>query len=239
MSDHTMRQYDVELDDMRTRVLQMGGYVEQQVVSALNGFMEGDMTLIERVIENDHRVNELEVEMDDACAQIIARRQPTAKDLRSVMSISKSVTDLERIGDEAKKIAKVARTLHQNEPAVRPRVQLRHLGGLAVEQLRKSLDAMARMDMDAAAEVVREDRELDTEFKSVMRQLITYMMEDPRTISRGIDILFAAKALERIGDHAKNMSEQTIFLVHGRDVRHIGVHEMLREVGHPDAPKSE
>lgn len=234
MNEHTMRQYDIELDGVRTRVLQMGGYVEQQVVGALNGFMEGDLNLIERVIENDHRVNELEVEMDEVCNQIIARRQPTAKDLRTIMSISKVVTDLERIGDEAKKIAKVARSLYQNEPSGRPRTQLKHLGLQAVDQLRKSLDAMARMDVDAAAEVVREDKELDGEFKAVTRQLITYMMEDARTISRGIDILFAAKALERIGDHAKNIAEYTIFLVRGRDVRHIGVHEVLKEVGYSD-----
>lgn len=235
MSEHTVRQYDVELDDMRTRVLQMGGYVEQQVVKAMEGLLEGDAALIERVIDNDKRVNALEVELDEACAQIIARRQPAAKDLRAIISVSKAVNDLERIGDEAKKIAKVARSLHQNEPAGRPRVQLKHLGTLAVEQLRKALDGLARLDVDAAAEVVKEDRELDSEFKAVMRQLITYMMEDPRTISRGIDILFAAKALERIGDHAKNIAEYTIFLVRGRDVRHIGVSEVMKEVGYPES----
>ncbi|MBS1208617.1 MAG: phosphate uptake regulator PhoU [Proteobacteria bacterium] len=232
MSEHTTRQYDVELDDMRTRVLQMGGYVELQVVKAMEGLLEGDISVIERVIENDKRVNELELELDEACAQIIARRQPAAKDLRAIVSVSKAVTDLERIGDEAKKIAKVARLLHEHEPSGRPRVQLKHLGSLAVEQLRKALDGMARLDVDSAAEVVKEDRELDNEFKSVMRQLITYMMEDPRTISRGIDILFAAKALERIGDHAKNIAEYTIFLVRGRDVRHIGVSEVMKEVGY-------
>jgi phosphate transport system protein len=234
-SDHTVRQYDVELENIRTRVLQMGGYVEQQVVSALNAFMDGDMELIERVIENEQHVNALELEMDEACTQIIARRQPAAKDLRTIIIVSKAVTDLERVGDEAKKIAKVARTLYQNEPSGRPRVQLRHLGSLAIEQLRKSLDAMARSDVDAAAEVVREDSNLDSEFKAVMRLLITFMMEDPRTISRGIDVLFAAKALERIGDHAKNIAEYTIFQVGGRDVRHIGVSEILKEVGHPEA----
>lgn len=232
MSDHTVHQYDVELEHMRTRVLQMGGYVEQQVVKAMEGLLEGDLSLIERVIENDKHVNELEIELDEACAQIIAKRQPAAKDLRAIISVSKAVTDLERIGDEAKKIAKVARSLHENEPAGRPRVQVKHLGNLAVEQLRKSLDSMARLDVDAAVEVVKEDRELDSEFKAVMRQLITYMMEDPRTISRGIDVLFAAKALERIGDHAKNIAEYTMFLVGGRDVRHIGVTEVMKKVGY-------
>jgi phosphate transport system protein len=235
MSEHTVRQYDVELDGIRTRVLQMGGYVEQQVVGALNGFMDDDQVLIERVIENEQHVNALELELDETCTQIIARRQPAAGDLRTIMIVSKVVTDLERIGDEAKKIAKLARALNQREPTGRPRVQLRHLGTLAIEQLRKSLDAMARTDADSAAEVVREDRDLDAEFKGVMRQLITYMMEDPRTISRGIDIMFAAKALERIGDHAKNIAEHTIFLAGGRDVRHAGVTEIFREIGRPEA----
>jgi phosphate transport system protein len=234
MTDHTMRQYDVELEGIRSRVLQMGGYVELQVVKALEGLTHGDATVIERVIENDQKVNEIEVELDDECAQIIARRQPAASDLRSILTVIKVVNDLERVGDEAKKIAKAARTIHTQDYSTRPRVQLRHVGELAIEQLRKALDAMARLDLDAAAEVVKQDKELDAEFKSVMRQLITFMMEDPRTISRGIDILFAAKALERIGDHAKNIAQHTIFMVRGRDVRHIGVAEIMKEVGYPE-----
>ncbi|HEX5125856.1 MAG TPA: phosphate signaling complex protein PhoU [Rhodocyclaceae bacterium] len=231
MSEHTMRQYDVELDNIRTRVLQMGGYVELQVVKALEGLLEGDATTIDRVIENDHRVNELEVELDEACAQIIAKRQPAAGDLRAILSVSKVVTDLERIGDEAKKIAKVAKAMHLADSlAPTPRVQLRHIGNLAIDLLRKSLDAFARLDIDSAAEVVKQDKDVDAEFKSVMRQLITFMMEDARTISRGIDLLFAAKAMERIGDHAKNISEYVIFLVRGKDVRHVGLEEIQREV---------
>ncbi|MDQ8023086.1 MAG: phosphate signaling complex protein PhoU [Moraxellaceae bacterium] len=222
MNDHTHHQYDLELDGIRTRVLQMGGYVELQVVQALEGLLKGEMDVIDRVIENDHRVNELERELDEACAQIIAKRQPAANDLRTIMSVSKAVTDLERIGDEAKKIAKMAKVLHSGDAgAGTPRVQLRHLGNLAIELLRKSLDAMARLDVDAALEAHGEDKQLDAEFKSVMRQLITFMMEDPRTISRGIDVLFAAKAFERIGDHSKNLAEYVVFLVEGRDVRHV------------------
>jgi phosphate transport system protein len=223
MTDHTVRQYDVELEGIRTRVLQMGGYVELQVVKALEGFLYGDMAVIERVIENDKRVNELEIELDEACTQIIAKRQPAASDLRSVLVVSKVVTDLERVGDEAKKIAKVARSIHTPDAvATTPRVQLQHLGNLAVELLRKALDSMARLDIPSATEVVTQDKDVDAEFKSVMRQLITYMMEDPRTISRSIDVLFAAKSLERIGDHAKNVSQHVVFLVDGRDVRHLG-----------------
>ncbi|MFT4174172.1 MAG: phosphate signaling complex protein PhoU [Rhodocyclaceae bacterium] len=231
MNEHTVRQYDIELDNIRTRVLQMGGYVEQQVVKALEGLTEGDAMVIDRVIGNDHRVNELEVELDEAIAQIIAKRQPAAGDLRSILSVSKVVTDLERIGDEAKKISKVAKILHETEAmTATPRVHLRHIGGLAIDLLRRSLDAFARLDIDAAGEVVRLDKEIDIEFKSVMRQLITFMMEDPRTISRGIDLLFAAKAMERVGDHAKNIAEYVIFQVRGRDVRHVGLEELQREI---------
>jgi phosphate transport system protein len=231
MTDHTVRQYDVELESIRTRVLQMGGYVELQVVKALEGLLAGDLATIDRVIDNDHRVNELEVELDEACAHIIAKRQPAASDLRSILTVSKVVTDLERVGDEAKKIAKVAKSIHTPDAiATTPRVQLQHLGNLAIELLRKSLDSMARLDLNAAADVVTQDKEVDGEFKSVMRQLITFMMEDPRTISRSIDILFAAKSLERIGDHAKNVAQHVVFLVRGRDVRHVGIEEIQREV---------
>lgn len=232
MVDHTTRQYDTELDEIRTRVLQMGGYVEQQVMLALEGLQEGDLATIERVIENDKRVNTYEVELDEACTHIIARRQPAANDLRSILSVFKVVTDLERIGDEAKKIAKVARQIYGTSEGVRPSVQIKHAGAMAVQQLRKALDSFARQDIDSAAEILKEDKDLDAEFKSLMRQLITYMMEDPRTISRGIDLLFAAKAIERIGDHAKNVAENTIFLAHGKDVRHVGVDAVMREVGH-------
>lgn len=236
MVDHTMRQYDTELDQIRTRVLQMGGYVEQQVVLALDGLQDGDEQLIERVIENDRQVNAYEVELDEACTQIIARRQPAANDLRSILSVFRVVTDLERIGDEAKKIAKVARKIHVTGEGLRPSVQTKHLGTMAVQALRKALDAFARQDIDAAAEILKEDKDLDSEFKVMMRLLVTYMMEDPRTISRGIDMLFAAKAIERIGDHAKNVAENTIFLAHGKDVRHVGLEAVLREVGH-ELPK--
>lgn len=230
MSDHTHRQYDLELDGIRTRVLQMGGYVELQVVKALEGLIDGNARTIELVIENDQRVNEFELELDESCTQIIAKRQPTANDLRSILSVTKVVTDLERIGDEAKKIAKVARAVHGGDAmSGAPRVQLRHVGNLSITLLRKSLDAFARLDMAAAAEVVAQDKEIDAEFKSVMRQLITFMMEDPRTISRGIDVLFAAKAFERIGDHAKNIAEYVVYLVKGRDVRHAGLEEIQRE----------
>ena len=233
MTEHTYKQFDTELEDIRNRVLQMGGLVEHQIVKAMEGFVDGDLLLIDQVINNDARVNAAEVSLDEACSHIIARRQPAAVDLRMIMTVIKTITDLERIGDEAKKIAKLAKKVHTDEAGFGPRVELRHVAQLAVAMLRKALDAFARLDVNAAAEVVRQDKEVDTEFKSIMRQLITFMMEDPRTISRSLEVLFAAKSIERIGDHSKNISEYVVYMVKGRDVRHIGLEGIEREVaGH-------
>lgn len=229
MSDHTSKQFDAELENIRTKVLQMGGLVEQQIERAMHGLTEGEMFVIDRVIDDDHRVNLLEVELDEACSQVIAKRQPAASDLRLIITVIKTITDLERIGDEAKKIAKMAKRIHDAESAFVPRIELRHVAQLATDMLHKALDAFARLEPNAAAAVVREDSEVDKEFKSIMRQLITFMMEDPRTISRGLEILFIAKAIERIGDHSKNMSEYVIYMVKGRDVRHTSVEEIERE----------
>jgi len=221
VTEHTYKQFDTELEDIRNRVLQMGGLVEHQIVKAMEGFVDGDLLLIDQVINNDARVNAAEVSLDEACSHIIARRQPAAVDLRMIMTVIKTITDLERIGDEAKKIAKLAKKVHTDEAGFGPRVELRHVAQLAVAMLRKALDAFARLDVNAAAEVVRQDKEVDAEFKSIMRQLITFMMEDPRTISRGLELLFAAKSIERIGDHSKNMAEYVVYMVEGRDVRHM------------------
>ncbi|HMX16535.1 MAG TPA: phosphate signaling complex protein PhoU [Rhodocyclaceae bacterium] len=230
MSEHIVKQFDTELESIRTRVLQMGGLVEQQIVRAMEGLGNGDPLLLEQVINNDHRVNRLEVELDEACVHIIARRQPTAVDLRMIMTVVKTITDLERIGDEAKKIAKMSRRLHDDEAGFAPHIELRHVADVAVGMLKKALDAFARIDLTASAQVVRQDKEVDAEFKGIMRQLITFMMEDPRTISRSLDLLFIAKSIERIGDHAKNLSEYVVYMAKGRDVRHIGLEEMEREV---------
>ena len=230
MSEHIVKQFDADLENIRSRVLQMGGLVEQQIVNAMEGLTGGDLTLIEQTIANDDRVNRQEVELDEACTNIIARRQPTAVDLRMVMMVVKTITDLERIGDEAKKIAKKARSIHGAETRFVPRLELRHVASLAIAMLRKALDAFARIDLTAAAQVVRQDREVDAEFKSITRQLITFMMEDPRTISRSLELLFIAKSIERIGDHAKNISEYVVYMAKGRDVRHIGLAEIEKEV---------
>lgn len=229
MPEHTSKQFDVELENIRTKVLQMGGLVEQQIEKAMAGLGSGEVYVLDQVIANDNKVNLLEVELDEACSQIIAKRQPAASDLRTVMAVIKTITDLERIGDEAKKIAKMAKRIHDAEAGFVPRIELRHVAGLAAGMLHKALDAFARLDLHAAAAVVREDSEVDREFKSIMRQLITFMMEDPRTISRSLEILFIAKSIERIGDHSKNMSEYVVYLVKGRDVRHTSVEEIERE----------
>jgi phosphate transport system protein len=230
MHEHISKQFDAELETVRTRVLQMGGLVEEQIARAMEGLATGDMGLINQVIQDDRRVNALEVELDETCSQIIAKRQPAAVDLRMIMTVIKTITDLERIGDEAEKIARMAKLIHTAEAGAIPRIELRHVAQVAVEMLRKSLDSFARLDLSAAAQVVRQDEKVDDEFRSIMRQLITFMMEDPRTISGCLEILFIAKAIERIGDHAKNMSEYVVYMVKGRDVRHVGVEELEREV---------
>ena len=228
--EHISRQFDADLEGLRTRVLAMGGLVEQQLVRAMNGLETGNIAMLEAVIAADREVNRHEVELDEACNNVIARRQPAAVDLRMIMTVVKTITDLERIGDEAKKIAKMAREVHQGEHRVVPKVDLRHPADIAVAMLRKALDAFARLDVNASAEVVRQDRDVDAGFKSAMRQLITFMMEDPRTISSSLDLLFIARSIERVGDHAKNISEYVVYLVKGRDVRHIGLEAMEREV---------
>jgi phosphate transport system protein len=230
MNVHIAKQFDADMENIRTRVLQMGGLVEQQIVKAMEALASGDLLLADQVINTDHTVNRHEVELDEACNHLIARRQPAAVDLRVIMMVVKTITDLERIGDEAKKIAKMAKALHSGETPFVPRVSLRHAADTALAMLRKALDAFARGDLQVSAEVVRQDKEVDAEFKSIMRQLITFMMEDPRTISRSLEVLFIAKSIERIGDHAKNLSEYVVYMAKGRDVRHIGLEAIEKEV---------
>ena len=220
MPEHISKQFDAELEAVRSRVLQMGGLVEEQIVKAVEALASGDIAVLDGVIEGDHRVNAMEVGLDESCSQIIARRQPAASDLRLVMAIIKTITDLERIGDEAEKIARMAKLIHAAERQHMPRLELKHVASLALSMLRQALDAFARLDVSAALLVVKQDRGVDDEFRSILRQLITFMMEDPRTITRCLEILFVAKAIERIGDHAKNMAEYVVYMVEGRDVRH-------------------
>jgi phosphate transport system protein len=230
-NDHISKQFDAELESIRASVLQMGGLVESQIKNAIESLVSSDVALMNRVIDEDHRVNAMEVKIDEACSQMIARRQPTAGDLRLVMTVVKTITDLERIGDEAEKIARMAKMLSQKNVLAIPRYhEIKHASEIAVDMLRKALDAFARLDVVMAAQVVRQDEQVDDEFRAIMRYLITFMMEDPRTISTALEILFIAKAIERIGDHAQNMAEYVIYMVKGRDVRHITVDEIEREV---------
>ncbi|MFN7752773.1 MAG: phosphate signaling complex protein PhoU [Pseudomonadota bacterium] len=231
-SQHITKQFDAELEAVRARVLQMGGLVEEQIVGAIEALTTGNIEQCERIIAADHRVNALEVEVDEQCSRIIARRQPTAIDLRMLLAVIKTITDLERIGDEASKIARMARALHQRDGLYLARHRdLRHVAEMAVDMLRKALDAFARLDASVTATVVRLDEHVDEEYKSMVRKLITYMMEDPRTISSSLEILWIVKAIERIGDHAKNMSEYVVYMVKGKDVRHVSADEIEREVG--------
>jgi len=231
ISEHISKQFNAELKVVRLRVLQMGGLVEEQIEKAIEALATSNIDLIEQVIADDHRVNAMEVSIDEICSQIIARRQPTAGDLRMIMTVIKTITDLERIGDEAAKIARMAKLVYAADRTHMPRfIEIRHVANIALEMLRKSLDAFARLDLAAAAQVVRQDELVDEESRSIIRQLITFMMEDPRKISTSLEILFAAKAIERIGGHTKNMSEYVVYLVKGKDVRHVTVEEIEREV---------
>ena len=230
MAEHISKQFDAELENVRSRVLQMGGLVEEQIIQAMDALISGDMDRIDHVIAADHRVNAMEVELDEACSHIIARRQPAAGDLRLLMTVIKTITDLERIGDEAEKIARMGKLIHTAERQHMPRLDLSHIADRAVQMLRQSLDCFARLDVAAAMAVVKLDSEVDDSFRAIMRQLITFMMEDPRTITRSLEILFIAKAIERIGDHSKNMAEYVIYMVKGRDVRHTSIEEVEREL---------
>jgi len=226
---HISKQFDADLKAVRMSVLKMGGMVEEQIEHAVKALTTADQDLMEQVVADDHRVNEMEVSIDEICSQIIARRQPAAGDLRMIIMVIKIITDLERMGDEAAKIARMAQLIYANDRIRKPRFhEIRHVANIAMEMLRKSLDAFARLDVAEAAQVARQDELVDEEFRSIIRQLVTFMMEDPRNISSSIEILFAAKAIERIGDHAKNMSEYVIYLVKGKDVRHAGIKEIER-----------
>ena len=231
MTEHSSKAFEADLETTRTRVLQMGGLVEAQILAAIQAYVSGDATLIAQVIDNDKRVNGYEVAIDGACNHIVVKRQPAASDLRLIMAISKIVTDLERIGDEAEKIARMAKAIHEHGAHHAQRFPaIRHAAQLAVKMLRDALDAFARLDVVSATDVLKEDPAIDHEFRSVLRQLITYMMEDPRTITAALEIVWVAKAIERIGDHSKNVAEQVIYIVKGTDVRHTSFADIEREI---------
>tara|TARA_B100000029_G_scaffold482481_1_gene532579 strand:- start:1935 stop:2675 length:741 start_codon:yes stop_codon:yes gene_type:complete len=220
LGQHISRSFNEDLESIRNSVLKMGGMVEEQFGCALKALTDADSELGLEVASNDEKINQMEVSIDEECSRVLATRSPAAGDLRLIIATIKTITDLERIGDEAEKIGSLAAKLAAVE---RPRTNYRELRNLArhvKDMIRNSLDAFARLDVQLALEVVKADKEVDLEYETIYRQSITFMMEDPRTISSIMDLTWTARALERIGDHTKNICEYVIFLAHGKDVRH-------------------
>jgi len=229
LTQHISRRFNEELEDVRNQVMKMGGVVEQQVSEGLKSLLDSDLVLAKKVVDNDTAVNNLEVNIDENCTQILARRQPAASDLRLMVSIIKTITDLERIGDEAAKLGKNALKLADDGKTARQFVELRHLGEHVSETLNKALTAYARLDVETAIEIIQSDKIIDEEFDNISRLLLTKMMEDPREIKNALRISWCARALERIGDHTKNICEYIVYLVKGKDIRHTSIDE-LRQV---------
>ena len=230
LSHHILSRYNADLEGLRAGVLQMGGLVEQQLQNGVKALYAGDSRLGEEVAHLDHKVNSMEVAIDDDCSRILATRGPTASDLRLIVAVIKTITDLERIGDETEKLGNIAARLASVErPSDRYR-EIKHLGELVTEMVRGALDAFARVDTEAALAVARRDRVVDEEYDAIQRQCITFMMEDPRAIRRALDVMWVARALERIGDHAKNICEYVIYMAFGKDVRHLSIEHVEQEI---------
>ncbi len=230
LSHHIHSRYNADLEGVRTAVLQMGGLVEQQLQNGVKALVEGDSRLGEEVARLDHKVNAMEVSIDDDCSRILATRAPTASDLRLIVAVIKTITDLERIGDETEKLGHTAARLASLDRTVDRYRELKHIGGQVAEIVRGALDAFARLDTEAALAVARKDRLVDEEYEAIQRQCITFMMEDPRTIRRALDVLWVARALERIGDHAKNICEYVIYMVLGKDIRHLSIEDVEKQI---------
>ncbi len=231
LTEHTYKPFDAELEAMRARVLEMGGLVEEQLQNAVLAMMEGNQVLAQQVIENEAQVNALEMLSDEACTNIIALRCPTAVDLRMVLAIIRSISNLERIGDEAVKIARFALNAPHGDSVLVPRhAEIRYLSELTARMLRQSLNAFARIEVAGIPDLARQDMQVDEEYHLIVRHLITYMMEDPRTISTCIELLFVAKAIERVGDHAKNIAENVVYMATGADVRHVTLEQLEHEI---------
>jgi phosphate transport system protein len=234
-SPHISKEYDQQLARARGLVMEMGATVERQLLDAIECLASGSEALIDEVMGHENVVNTLERTIDAQCSQIIARRQPTATDLRELLALVKTTTDLERVGDEAKKIALQARKIFAAGGRVLPRyVEIRHMAHVAREMLSGALAALQRMSVEGMTAVVRRDEEVNEAFRAILRHLISFMIEDPRTIGSCLDIIFVAKALERVGDHAKNIAEYVIYAVKGKDVRHVSVADVERELGAED-----
>lgn len=226
LGQHISQQFDEELEDIRNRVMAMGGLVEQQLSDAVRALSDIDAELAEVVITNDYKINAMEVAIDEECVQILARRQPAAGDLRLVIAVIKTITDLERIGDEAERVGRMALHFAETGGESKMLVGMSHLGEHVRTMLHDALDAFARMDTNAAVAVAKQDAKADREYESILRELMTYMMEDSRAIPNVVDVMWSARALERIGDRARNICEYVIYLVRGKDVRHVSLDQV-------------
>ena len=235
LTHHISRRFNEDLERVRTKVLSMGGFVEQQIDKAINALLEADSALGESVALADHQVNNMEVSIDEECSRILATRAPAAGDLRVIVAIIKTITDLERMGDEGEKIGYIASRLAALERPADKYREIKHLGRIVTEMVHAALDAFARMDAEAALQVARQDRLVDEEYEAIQRQSITFMMEDPRSIRRALDVMWVVRSLERIGDHAKNIAEYVIYMVYGKDVRHTSLDDVERALSQRNA----
>ncbi len=220
LTSHISNRFNADLKRLNNQFLMMGGQVEQQLKDAVAAIVDMNLDRADSVISNEKLINEQEIFLDNECIEVLALRQPAAGDLRMVVAIFRSIADLERIGDESKKIAKLALQIADQNVGARGCIETRHISGQVVTMMRNALDAFARFDVDMALSVLQDDKKVDVEYKATMRQLVTYMMEDPRSISRALNVIWALRAMERIGDHAHNIAENLIYLVKGKDVRH-------------------
>jgi phosphate transport system protein len=236
LSHHISRRFNEDLERVRSQVLQMGGFVEEQLHKAITALVEGDSKLGESVAHEDYKVNGMEVSIDEECSRILATRSPAAGDLRVIVAIIKTITDLERIGDEGEKIGYIASRLASMERPPDKYRAVKHLGRQVAQMVHDSLDAFARMDSQSALRTVQEDKMVDEEYESIQRQCVTFMMEDPRNITRVMEIMWVVRAMERIGDHAKNICEYVIYMVHGTDVRHTALDDVARQVASAQNP---
>lgn len=227
---HISQQYNLELAEISTKLAEMGGLAQRQVNDAIQSLIEADADKAERVVQDDEKVNNMEIAIDEECMRILARRQPAAGDLRLVIAVTKAITDLERVGDEASKIARQALSLSREGSAPRGYVEVRHIGGYVSRMLHDALDAFARLDMDMAMLVIETDRTVDMEYNTAMREMISFMIEDPRSISRALNIMWTLRALERIGDHARNLAQYVVYLVRGEDVRHDSYDDIQEQI---------
>lgn len=226
LDQHTSQQFNAELEEIKSHLLEMGGHVERQINNAILALEKGDSDLAQAVRDHDRDINRMELSIDEECTRILALRHPAASDLRLVIAVSKANNDLERIGDESKQISKLALQTSEDGHAPRGYVEVRHIGERVRTMVHNALDAFARFDVDMALNVAHEDKSVDMEYQTALRELITYMMEDPRSISRVMNVIWALRALERVGDHARNIAEHVIYMVKGRDVRHDSYEQM-------------